>query len=864
MIRTDHNDVLNVLLDRGLGVDTVTERGWTPLMFAAREGHLKCLATLIERGADCSLGDVDGDTALMLAARAGKVGAVTALAQGGGDPSHQNRRGQSALMHAASKEMVAALLQLGAEVNTRDQHGSSPLTVAAEFGHEEAVLELLNRGADVSVIDNDGENALMMAATKGKVNIVKALLEKGARPQRVNNKGENALEKAAKSGHVEVTKILGDHSDREWRNKCLISASKQKKVDIVASYISVGADINARDTNDMTGLHYAAKEGNTKVLLLYLDYGLDVNITGGAPEAWSPLMFAARDGQLTAVKILLERGAKIDFQNKSGKTALFIAARNCRSEVVLELLEQGADPYIEDTAKKNALTVTAEKFSKLLSEMEEKVEKNGSKTKKFAHFIEKVIQTNAQSGNENALVELLMGEAKMDEDKAQNTACKIITYKLIELILSTDKIHSNDYDIIGRALHTAAHNGNIKMLERLLRRGANMDLQNQFGESALQIAAKTGHDDIVRLLLSHDIPDHVELSIQARVDNIRRYVESKHFKPELFDKEQMFFMKENKNKETILESIVKEELVKEREVVLDIMKKVDQANNREFKNSYYYYYYYYVQQAESMYRVTSAVKKAMPSSVGRKQCIQSVQDRYSWGRAKMVLMIVLSFVTHVIMGTGFYASDIVTDVNFSLYMLQGYHRATMATSSSSVVLDKCKQEFYVMLDNTFAGCKENYLECLTYLQNATRQVEDCYATEERFDDPMDWWLAGVVSFVHCGLPVFFGLLFWIILELEDNSSGDNWNIFRIPLPFITKMYKFHCDKNYYTLKAQNQDKKDYEKSLKKCQIKIEKHANAVNFSMITEAALESSFQFFFQSVYYIPTLGITKCFNYIF
>ena len=82
MVRTDHNDVLTVLLDRGLGVDTVTERGWTPLMFAAREGHLKCLATLIKRGADCSLGDVDGDTALMMAARAGKVGAVTALVQG--------------------------------------------------------------------------------------------------------------------------------------------------------------------------------------------------------------------------------------------------------------------------------------------------------------------------------------------------------------------------------------------------------------------------------------------------------------------------------------------------------------------------------------------------------------------------------------------------------------------------------------------------------------------------------------------------------------------------------------------------------------------------------------------------------------
>ena len=159
-----------------------------------------------------------------------------------------------------------------------------------------------------------------------------------------------------------------------------------------------------------------------------------------------------------------------------------------------------------------------------------------------------------------------------------------------------------------------------------------------------------------------------------------------------------------------------------------------------------------------------------------------------------------------------------------------------------------------MLDNAFAGRKENDLECLTYLRNATRQGEDCYETGERFDDPLDWWLAGVISFVHCGLPVFFGLLFWMVLSLEE---GDKWNVFRIPLPFITKMYKFHCDKNYYKLKAQNHDLEGYEENIKRCQNKIEKHANAVNFSMITEAALESSFQFFFQSVYYIPTLGIT-------
>ena len=285
------------------------------------------------------------ETELITACKEGDVPWARRCLAAGADPHLRDPgdRGARTGLHWAARHghpnILTLLLQLGAEVDTRDQHGSSPLTLAAEFGHEEAVLELLGRGADVSMTDSEGDDALMMAAKKGKVNIVKALLEKGARPQHVNSKGENALEKAAQSGHVEVTKILGDHSDREWRNKCLISASKQKRADIVAAYISVGADIKARDTYDMMGLHYAAKEGNTKVLLLYLDHGLDVDITGGVPEAWSPLMFAARDGQLKAAKVLLERGAKIDFQTKSGKTALSIAAYNYRSDVVLELLE---------------------------------------------------------------------------------------------------------------------------------------------------------------------------------------------------------------------------------------------------------------------------------------------------------------------------------------------------------------------------------------------------------------------------------------------------------------------------------------------------------------------------------------------
>ncbi|HZK80674.1 MAG TPA: ankyrin repeat domain-containing protein, partial [Humisphaera sp.] len=60
-------DTVNLLLERHANPNTPNEHGWTPLMFAARDGYLKIAITLLKHGANTGARDSIGDTAFSLA-----------------------------------------------------------------------------------------------------------------------------------------------------------------------------------------------------------------------------------------------------------------------------------------------------------------------------------------------------------------------------------------------------------------------------------------------------------------------------------------------------------------------------------------------------------------------------------------------------------------------------------------------------------------------------------------------------------------------------------------------------------------------------------------------------------------------------
>ena len=94
-----------------------------------------------------------------------------------------------------------------------------------------------------------------------------------------------------------------------------------------------------------TALMLAAHHGELDLMKLLVARGAQVNRPG-----WTPLHYAATDGQAAAVEYLLDAAAYIDAESPNRTTPLMMAARHKQVTVLRLLLEQGADPTARNEA----------------------------------------------------------------------------------------------------------------------------------------------------------------------------------------------------------------------------------------------------------------------------------------------------------------------------------------------------------------------------------------------------------------------------------------------------------------------------------------------------------------------------------
>ena len=100
------------------------------------------------------------------------------------------------------------------------------------------------------------------------------------------------------------------------------------------------AEIDARDSYEITPLHCAAEAGHEAIVKRFLEAGAAVDPRGD--DGGTPAFKATHNGHKNILELLLKWGAKADAMDDYGETPLFRAARRGFQTIVELLLEQGA------------------------------------------------------------------------------------------------------------------------------------------------------------------------------------------------------------------------------------------------------------------------------------------------------------------------------------------------------------------------------------------------------------------------------------------------------------------------------------------------------------------------------------------
>jgi ankyrin repeat protein len=237
-------------------------------------------------------------------------------------------------------ETVIDILRRRVDVNARQADGATALHWAAHFGDVTIAELLIRAGARATVADDTGVTPVHLACTSRSAALVDLLLEAGADPNATLLNGETALMTCARTGEVDAVKALvargADVNRREpfHDQTALMWAAAERHPGVVAALIDRGASVTARSR---TYTQTVTSEVTQRAGREELNYTVP---RGGT----TPLLFAARSGDVESARLLIAGGARVDEALPDGMTALVLAAHSGHQPVGVLLLDQGADP----------------------------------------------------------------------------------------------------------------------------------------------------------------------------------------------------------------------------------------------------------------------------------------------------------------------------------------------------------------------------------------------------------------------------------------------------------------------------------------------------------------------------------------
>ncbi|MEP7353408.1 MAG: ankyrin repeat domain-containing protein [Acidobacteriota bacterium] len=365
----------------------------------------------------------------------------------------------SAMADAAAREdwkTVRQMLAQKADVNAPQVDGATALHWAAHYDDLAAVKDLLAAGANAKTANRYGVTPLTEACVNGDEDVIALLLKAGADPNAPQGEGETPLMTASKTGNPAAIKLLLDsgaqiNTTEPWRGQtALMWAAAEGHADAVKLLIAKGATVDAKSkVFDFTGLK--PKPGS-----------VGMNFPRGG---FTPLLFAARDGQTEVLKILIAAGADVNLPDPDGTSALLMAVINFHFDIAGYLLEHGADANASDSRGRAPLYAIVD-----MRDMDV--------TNRPSPKVDDVL-------NPVSLAKLLL------EHKAAPDALLLKAITARAVLDGSDAVMGPGSTPFLRA----AHSSDMEMMKLLLAHGANPKLTTKSGVNALMLAAGNGWRD---------------------------------------------------------------------------------------------------------------------------------------------------------------------------------------------------------------------------------------------------------------------------------------------------------------------------------------------------------------------------------
>ena len=237
-------------------------------------------------------------------------------------------------------DVARALLKQRVDVNGPQGDGATALHWAVHLDDLKTVEFLLRAGARANTANDTGVTPLYLACMNRNAVMVDKLLAAGANPNAALLKGETVLMMCARSGNASAVKALlihgADVNAKEplHSQTALMWAVAQRRPEVVEVLLEAGANFRTRSRAypQIVTAEETQRAGREE-----LNYTV---LRGGS----TPLLFAARSGDLESARLLLAAGAGANEALPDGATALIVAAHSGHGAVGALLLEHGADP----------------------------------------------------------------------------------------------------------------------------------------------------------------------------------------------------------------------------------------------------------------------------------------------------------------------------------------------------------------------------------------------------------------------------------------------------------------------------------------------------------------------------------------